>query len=78
MIEIQEIVTNITRRSDGSYKIFVTNWEAAKKINRKLRQYKKDSGALHTFQDGEEAIFVVPENHIVFCKKVLKEYDCLG
>jgi hypothetical protein len=72
MVEFQNIV-----KTTSGYKVFVEHFRAARKINKKVMQYKKDDGKLYTFQEGEEAIFTVPQELYKFCLKTMKSHNCL-
>lgn len=63
-------------KTNSGYKIFCTNFKAARALNKKLQQYKNE-GKLYTFKEGEEAIFYIQENDYNFAVKALAKYKCL-
>lgn len=69
--------SNITRLSDGSYKVFVRHHKACNNLNKRLRQYT-ESGKLYEFQENEEGVFTFKDSDLLFVKATLNAFGVLG
>jgi hypothetical protein len=67
-------MNNIIKYPDNKYKAYVTNSEACKIINQRLRQYPKGTDFL---TEQSEGIFIFNIDDLAFVTAVMKKFSCL-